>query len=67
MRQAEGQQKSHDRDDQRKIGEPGRIGRDEWRHGIEHQKYRERGECNALRQRQPGNGEVETGLTGGPA
>ena len=44
MRQAEGQQERHDRDE-RKIGEPRRVGRNERRHGIEHQKDSER--CRA--------------------
>jgi hypothetical protein len=51
MRQTEGEQECHDRDDQRQIGEPWRIGRDEWRHGIEHQEDGERSQRNALRQR----------------
>jgi hypothetical protein len=42
MRQAERQQKSHDRNNERKIGEPGRVGSDEWRHSVEHQEDRER-------------------------
>jgi hypothetical protein len=34
VREAEGQQKGHDCHDERKIGEPRRLGRDERRHGI---------------------------------
>jgi len=53
MRQAERQQERHERHDQGKIGEPGRVRRDERRHGIEHQKDRECSQRGALRQREP--------------
>lgn len=51
--------------DQRKIGEPGRVRRDERRHGIEHQEDGERRQRDALRQGQPRNGGVEPGLMRG--
>jgi len=51
MRQAECQQKGHDRDDQREVRQPGRVRRDERRHGIEHQEDGERRQRDALRQR----------------
>ena len=34
MGQAKGEQERHDRDDQQQIGEPGRVRRDERRHGL---------------------------------
>ena len=61
MGQAESQQKGHNRDNERQIGKPGRVGGDERRHGIEHQEDGERSERDALRQRQPGTGGIEPG------
>lgn len=49
MRQPERQQKRHNRDDERQIGEPRRVGRDERRNGIQHQEEGERRQRGALR------------------